>query len=120
MGLAPCVQCIEKAEESPAVKGSLMPDSSPTSLMWRETGFDQLCHDLKNPLMVIRGRAQLIERAVLRSSGLPEAERARILHSLTAIDEAVLGIVEMIDDTGPSDLVGARGGTASFMGPRSS
>lgn len=97
-----------------------MPDSSPTSLMWREAGFDQVCHDLKNPLMVIRGRAQLIERAILRSPELPDAERARILHSLTAIDAAVVRIVEMIDDTSPSGMIGGAGGKPSLVGPRSS
>lgn len=97
-----------------------MPDSSPTSLMWREAGFDELCHDLKNPLMVIRGRAQLIERVIKRSADLPEAERARILRSLAAIDEAVVGIVEMIDDTRPSHVMGFPGGNAALIGPRSS
>jgi signal transduction histidine kinase len=97
-----------------------MPDSSPTSLMWREAGYDQLCHDLKNPLMVIRGRAQLVERAITRSSELPEAERARILHSLAAIEEAVLGIVELIDDTNPSLLIRNTGGELSLVSPRSS
>lgn len=77
--------------------------------MWREAGFDQLCHDLKNPLMVIRGRAQLIDRAVRQASELPETDRTRILHSLAAIEEAVLGIVEMIDDTSPVPLIGGNG-----------
>ena len=97
-----------------------MPDSSPTSLIWHEAGFDELCHDLRNPLMVIQGHAQLVERAILRSTEVPEAERARILHSLAAIEEAVVGIVEMIDDTSSSDLVGNMGGKASPVGLRSS
>jgi nitrogen-specific signal transduction histidine kinase len=88
--------------------------------MWREAGFDELCHDLKNPLMVIRGRAQLVERAVMRSTGLPDTERTHILHSLAAIDAAVLGIVEMIDDTSPSHLVGHAGGMPSLVRQRSS
>jgi signal transduction histidine kinase len=97
-----------------------MPDSSPASHIWREAGFDQMCHDLNNPLMVIRGRAQLVERAILRSTALPEAERAHILHSLTAIEAAVVGIVEMIDDTNPSPRVGGSGSITSRIGPRSS
>ena len=96
-----------------------MPDSSPASLVWREAGFDQMCHDLKNPLMVIRGRAQLVERAILRSTALPEAERTHVLHSLAAIEAAVLGIVEMIDDTNPSRLAGGSGGLPARIGPRS-
>ena len=97
-----------------------MPDSSPTSLIWREAEFDQMCHDLKNPLMVIRGRAQLVERAILRSTALSTAERAHILHSLTAIDVAVLGIVEMIDDARPAPRVGGANGMTSGNGSRSS
>jgi len=75
-------------------------DSSPIPLKSRQADFDQLCHELKNPLMVIRGRAQLVERAIQRNTELPEAERARILHSLAAIEAAVLGIVGLIDDSG--------------------
>ena len=97
-----------------------MPDSSPTSHIWREAGFEQMCHDLNNPLMVIRGRAQLVERAILRSTALSEAERAHVLQSLAAIDAAVLDIVEMIDDTNPLPLVGRSGGRASRIGSRSS
>lgn len=83
-----------------------MPDSSQTSSMACETDFDQLCHDLKNPLMVIRGRAQLVERAVQRTAELPEAERMRILNGLAAIDAAVVHIVKMIDDADPTFLAG--------------
>lgn len=86
-----------------------MPDSSPTSLMMREADFDQLCHDLKNPLMVIRGRAQLVGRAIQRTTELPEAERLRILKSLAVLDEAVVRIVEMIDDADPTFLAGEAG-----------
>lgn len=88
--------------------------------MWHEAGLDQLCHDLKNPLMVIRGRAQLVERAIMRSTELPDAERTRILHSLAAIDEAVLGIVEMIDESSSPHLTGNTGGIVSPVGSRSS
>lgn len=97
-----------------------MPDSSPTSCTWREAGFEELCHDLKNPLMVIRGRTQLVERAIMRSTGLPEAERARILHSLAAIEAAVVSMVEIMDDTSPANLSGSAGGKTSRDGSRSS
>jgi nitrogen-specific signal transduction histidine kinase len=82
-----------------------MPDSSPNAMAC-ESDFDQLCHDLKNPLMVIRGRAQLVERAVQRTAELPEAERMRILNGLAAIDAAVVHIVQMIDDADPAFQAG--------------
>jgi nitrogen-specific signal transduction histidine kinase len=96
-----------------------MPDGPPISHTWRDAGFDELCHDLKNPLMVIRGRAQLIERVINQSVDLPDAERARILHGLAVIDEAVVGIVEMIDDTRPSQAVGTPRESGPLLGPRS-
>lgn len=79
-----------------------------------------MCHDLMNPLMVIRGRAQLVERAILRSTALPEAECAHILHSLSVIETAVLGMVEMIDDASPSPMMSGSGGISSRNGSRSS
>lgn len=97
-----------------------MPDSSQTSLMACEADFDQLCHDLKNPLMVIRGRAQLVERSILRIADLPEAERMRILNGLAAIDAAVVRIVEMIDDSDPTFLAGKTGRKSSHIDPHSS
>lgn len=68
------------------------------------TCFDQMCHDIKNPLMVIRGRAQLVERTVQRTAELPEPERKQVLASLAAIDVAVLNIVDAIDDWGATFL----------------
>ena len=70
--------------------------------------------------MVIRGRAQLIDRVIRQSSELPETDRARILHSLAAIEEAVVGIVEMIDDTSPAPLIGVNGQKASAGSSHSS
>ena len=97
-----------------------MPDSSQTSVMACEADFDQLCHELKNPLMVIRGRAQLVERAIQRTAELPEAERLRILHSLAAIDAAVVRIVEMIDDTDPAFVAGSSGRKLAWIEPYAS
>ena len=59
--------------------------------------FEQLRHDLLNPLATIRGRAQLLTRAVDRSTGIDDAERARLLRGLSAIDLAVLAAVEVLD-----------------------
>lgn len=59
--------------------------------------FDELRHDLLNPLATIRGRAQLLIRAVERSISLEDDERARLLRGLAAIDQAVLTLVEVLD-----------------------
>ena len=59
--------------------------------------FEQLRHDLMNPLATIRGRAQLLTRAVDRSTGIDEAERARLLRGLAAIDQAVVAAVGVLD-----------------------
>lgn len=69
-----------------------MSDGLPESL------FDQLRHDLMNPLATIRGRAQLLARAVDRSLGIDEDERVRLLRGLAAIDQAVVAAVEVLDD----------------------
>jgi nitrogen-specific signal transduction histidine kinase len=67
--------------------------------------FEQLRHDLMNPLATIRGRAQLLSRAVDRSTGIDDAERARLLRGLTAIDQAVIAAVEVLDhaESRPND-----------------
>jgi nitrogen-specific signal transduction histidine kinase len=59
--------------------------------------FEQLRHDLMNPLATIRGRAQLLTRAVDRSTGIDDGERARLLRGLAAIDQAVIAAVEVLD-----------------------
>ena len=59
--------------------------------------FDELRHDILNPLATIRGRAQLLIRAIERSISLEEDERARLLRGLAAIDQAVLTLVEVLD-----------------------
>lgn len=59
--------------------------------------FDQLRHDLLNPLATIRGRAQLLSRAVERSATINDDERARLLRGLAAIDQAVHSAVEVLD-----------------------
>ena len=64
-------------------------------------GFALLRHDLMNPLATIRGRAQLLTRAVERSAGMDEDERARLLRGLAAIDQAVIAAVEVLDQAEP-------------------
>lgn len=63
--------------------------------------FEQLRHDLLNPLATIRGRAQLLSRAVERSSDIGDDERARLLRGLAAIDQAVFSAVEVLDHADP-------------------
>jgi signal transduction histidine kinase len=62
--------------------------------------FDQLRHDLKTPLTAIHGRAQLLARSVRRSPSLSDAERARLLEGLVAIEAAVRVMVTVIDAMG--------------------
>jgi hypothetical protein len=70
--------------------------------------------------MVIRGRAQLVDRAIKEVPALPEADRVRILRSLAAIDEAVVSIVEMIDEKSPTPLIGLNGRDRAPRGPHAS
>ncbi len=60
--------------------------------------FEQLRHDLMNPLATIRGRAQLLSRAVDRSTAMDDDERARLLRGLAAIEQAVTAAVEVLDN----------------------
>ena len=62
--------------------------------------FNHLRHDLKTPLTAIHGRAQLLARSVRRSSSLSDAERARLLEGLVAIEAAVRVMVTVIDAMG--------------------
>ena len=62
--------------------------------------FDQLRHDLNTPLTAIQGRAQLLARSVRRSPSLSDAERARLLEGLVAIEAAVRVMVTVIDAMG--------------------
>jgi nitrogen-specific signal transduction histidine kinase len=63
--------------------------------------FEQLRHDLLNPLATIRGRAQLLSRTVERSTDIGDDERARLLRGLAAIDQAVFAAVEVLDQAHP-------------------
>jgi signal transduction histidine kinase len=61
---------------------------------------DQLQHDLKAPLTIVYGRAQLLARAIRRSPALSAAERAGMLAGLGTIEAAVLALVATIDTMG--------------------
>jgi signal transduction histidine kinase len=67
---------------------------------------DQLLHDLKTPLTTIHGHAQLLGRAIRRSSSLADVERARMLAAVGAIEADVRAMVPLIDnlrDAGAAD-----------------
>jgi hypothetical protein len=51
-------------------------------------------------LTTIHGRAQLLERAILRSPSLPQNERARMLAAVVTIEAAVRAMVPLIDSIG--------------------
>lgn len=53
-------------------------------------------HDLKTPLTIIRGNAQLLVRLAQRLD-LADGERERLLTGLARIDAAVVGAVERIE-----------------------
>ncbi len=61
------------------------------------TPLDQLRHDLNTPLTTIHGHAQLLGRAIRRSSSLTDDERARMLAAVVAIEAAVRAMVPLID-----------------------
>jgi K+-sensing histidine kinase KdpD len=79
-------------------------DASPDGL--RHDPLDQLRHDLKTPLAIIHGRAQLLARAVQRSKSLPEEERAKMLAGLTSIEVTVRAMAARIDAISSDDGIG--------------
>ena len=57
----------------------------------------QLCHDLTGSLTTISGRAQLLTRVVRRCATLADADRARMLRDLDAIEAEVQVMVARLD-----------------------
>jgi signal transduction histidine kinase len=64
--------------------------------------FAAFCHDLKGPLTIIKGRAQLALRDVDRFAGLSEAERERLHRHLATIAGAVEEMADRIDGHAPA------------------
>jgi nitrogen-specific signal transduction histidine kinase len=54
-------------------------------------------HDLRTPLCVIKGSAQLVARDVGRAPSLTDAERERLHRHLSAINVAVDALTDQID-----------------------
>ena len=73
-------------------------DAAPDVL--RHDALDQLRHDLKSPLIIIHGRAQLLARGIRRAPTLSEEERMRMLDGVATIEAMVLGMVTLIDAIG--------------------
>lgn len=55
----------------------------------RLIAFEQLCHEVSNPLMIISGNAYLLSKMIRRLPHLPDHECAYLLTELTAIVNAV-------------------------------
>lgn len=59
--------------------------------------FEQLCHEVNNPLMVVSGHAHLLERYILRLSNISEVERDHLLAELFSIKGSVQATVQLMD-----------------------
>jgi hypothetical protein len=59
--------------------------------------FEQICHEVSNPLMVVSGHAHLLERYVLRLTNISEAERHQLLVELGSIKGNVQAAVLLMD-----------------------
>jgi signal transduction histidine kinase len=81
-------------------------DDAPDGLLYGP--HDQLRHDLKTPLTTISGHAQLLARAVRRSTSLTDEEGVKMLAALTAVECAVREMVTLLDALGSP----ASGGSA--------
>ena len=76
-------------------------DDAPDGFVYDAT--DQLRHDLKTPLTTIYARAHLLGRAIRRAPGLSDAEQARLLEGVAAIEVAVRSMVAVVDGIGDED-----------------
>jgi signal transduction histidine kinase len=81
-------------------------DDSPDEFVYDAA--DQLRHDLKTPLTIIRGRASLLARAVRRAPSLTDEERTRMLDGVAAIETAVTAMVVAIDALRDEHAAGGR------------
>ena len=59
--------------------------------------FEQFCHDLGNPLMIISGHAQLLHRAVERLPDLSEPVRVELLTELLAMAQDDRGMAAQME-----------------------
>jgi hypothetical protein len=59
--------------------------------------FEQLCHDISNPLMVVSGNAHLLERHIQRLEGISGAERDHLMAELADVKKHVQAAVSLMD-----------------------
>jgi hypothetical protein len=59
--------------------------------------FEQLCHEVSNPLMVVSGHAHLLERYVLRLTNISDVERNLLLLELGSIKGSIQAAVLLMD-----------------------
>lgn len=78
-----CAQALERARLYEAER--LAREEAERAVRERDELVALISHDLKNPLTVIQGQAQLLERRLSRGD---EVERARLIRGLTAIHQA--------------------------------
>jgi signal transduction histidine kinase len=63
-------------------------------------------HELRTPLSVVQGHAQLLHRRLARIPGLPDGELTQLQHSATAIERAcrdLAAIINRLEPLGPDD-----------------
>ena len=59
--------------------------------------FEQLCHGVSNPLMVVSGHTHLLERYTLRLTSISDMERDHLLVELDSIKRSVQAAVLLMD-----------------------
>jgi nitrogen-specific signal transduction histidine kinase len=69
---------------------------SPPHSTVRES-FEQLCHEVSNPLMIVAGHAHLLERYVLRLGSISDVERDQLLMDVASIKGNVQSAVRLMD-----------------------
>jgi hypothetical protein len=78
-------------------KGSPMTSPHPDSPDVRAAALARRDHALRSPLMIIRGRSQLLHRAIMRDTALTQQQTTRFLRDLAAIDVAVIDLVAVLE-----------------------
>ena len=73
-------------------------DDSPDGFVYDAA--DQLRHNLRTPLTTMSAHAQLLGRAIRRTSSLTDVERVKMLAGVTGIQTAVQRMCAVIDAVG--------------------
>jgi len=70
-------------------------DRPPELIVENDNLLALVVHELKNPITVIHGQAQLLRRRLVQLTG---AERTRALDHVEAIDAAALAMLRLVDE----------------------